>query len=463
MPRRPGFGRSSLTASLSHMPTPTFARAGRVARGVALATILAALGPAACSDSGLLDVGAPDVITPDGLESRAGALALRAGALNAFAAVFASEFGQVTVSGSVADEFAPAHQLVLRTANSRAMSGVADDNGMFQKLQHARLAAAEAEAALLRFPPAGDVGTAVARAQAGEVRALAGFTKLFLAEGYCAGVPLSHGLDGRAQYGVPLTTAQLLDSAVADFDAAAALAGDSTRVVHLAHLGRARALLALDRPAEAAQAASAVPSSYVYLVEYSAGNTRQTNGVPGLVRTLRHATVADREGGNGLPFVTAADPRVVTELVGIGFDQVTPVYAPAKYATPGSPAVLASGVDARLIQAEAALRAGESDAWLDGLNALRAGVPGLAPLTDPGAGDARVDLHFRERAFWQFGTGQRLGDLRRLVRQYGRAAESVFPTGEYPGGGAYGSDVNIPIPESERANPNFTGCLDRNA
>jgi hypothetical protein len=71
---------------------------------------------------------------------------------------------------------------------------------------------------------------------------------------------------------------------------------------------------------------------------------------------------------------------------------------------------------------------------------------------------------FRERAFWLFMTGHRLGDLRRLIRQYGRGAETVFPTGAYHKDNLMrGTDVNIVIPISERNNPNFHGCLDRNA
>ena len=71
---------------------------------------------------------------------------------------------------------------------------------------------------------------------------------------------------------------------------------------------------------------------------------------------------------------------------------------------------------------------------------------------------------FSERAFWFFGTGHRLGDLRRLVRQYGRPAESVFPTGLYFKGGTYGPDVNLPIPSQEANNPLApSGCIDRDA
>jgi hypothetical protein len=76
--------------------------------------------------------------------------------------------------------------------------------------------------------------------------------------------------------------------------------------------------------------------------------------------------------------------------------------------------------------------------------------------------DARVDLLFRERAFWLFITGHRQGDLRRLIRQYHRRQENVYPTGLYAGGlSAYGNDVTAPIPPNERVNPLFTGCINR--
>ena len=53
-----------------------------------------------------------------------------------------------------------------------------------------------------------------------------------------------------------------------------------------------------------------------------------------------------------------------------------------------------------------------------------------------------------------------MSDLRRLVRQYGRDVESVYPTGDYFKGGVYGSDVVFLIPFDEENNPNFTSCLD---
>jgi hypothetical protein len=90
-------------------------------------------------------------------------------------------------------------------------------------------------------------------------------------------------------------------------------------------------------------------------------------------------------------------------------------------------------------------------------NVIRAfgSVPTLPPLTDPGTQAAREDMLFSERAFWLYGTGHRLGDFRRLIRQYGRSAESVFPTGVWHKGGNYGADVAFSLPFRETNNPDF--------
>jgi hypothetical protein len=54
--------------------------------------------------------------------------------------------------------------------------------------------------------------------------------------------------------------------------------------------------------------------------------------------------------------------------------------------------------------------------------------------------------------------------MRRLIRQYNRTQETVFPTGTYPtGGGTYGTDVNFPLGPDEIGNPNFKSCIDLKA
>jgi len=177
--------------------------------------------------------------------------------------------------------------------------------------------------------------------------------------------------------------------------------------------------------------------------------------------------VADRQGGNGQPFLSAKDPRVLSVAVGLSIiNPADSVFFNAKYTTNTTPIVVASGVEARLIEAEAALQAGDPS-WFATLNTLRAtaispAMPTLAVI--PSTKTAQVDLLYTERAFWLYLTGHRLGDLRRLIRNYGRDAEAVFPTGNYPLGGTYQPATAIPfILSTERAqNPYLTtGCTMR--
>ena len=139
-----------------------------------------------------------------------------------------------------------------------------------------------------------------------------------------------------------------------------------------------------------------------------------------------------------------------------------------------TPIDVVNGIDARLIEAENQLKNNDVTGWLATLNGLRTGanrvtsigtvtLAAMPALTDPGTPAARISLLFREKAFWTFARGQRLGDLRRLVRQYGRASTDVFPEGVHFKAGNFGADVNLPVVTDEENNPNFTGCLDRNA
>jgi hypothetical protein len=311
----------------------------------------------------------------------------------------------------------------------------------------------------------------------GEMYALAGYAELMLAELYCSGVPLST-LDFQQDftYKPSSTTDEVYRHAITLFDSALAISSDSASVVALASVLKGRALLDLGQYAQASQAVAAVPDTFRYQ-QITTVNETGLDGFAGF-------SVANQEGENGLPFSSANDPRVAVTMVGTNMFGV-PIFTPNKY--PGTDTVLiASGIEARLIKAEAELEANSDDpSWLVTLNTLRTtctdsmtcpvpapagtgGVDGLPPLSDPGRVDgtdsARVTLLFRERAYWLFLTAHRQGDLRRLVSRYGRPQESVYPTGPYFGGqGLYGADVTFPIPESESPNPLFHGCLNRKA
>jgi hypothetical protein len=87
----------------------------------------------------------------------------------------------------------------------------------------------------------------------------------------------------------------------------------------------------------------------------------------------------------------------------------------------------------------------------------------MAALPTPATRDDAINVMFREAAFWTFGRGQRLGRLRRLIRQYQRSQANGFPTGTFFKGGTYGTDVNFPVTVDELNNPEFTGCTNRSA
>jgi hypothetical protein len=197
---------------------------------------------------------------------------------------------------------------------------------------------------------------------------------------------------------------------------------------------------------------------------YSGLTTSIVNVIYDWMVATRNFGASDREGGNGLDFLSSHDPRIkvdATKLVP-GQDG-TPTPTLLFNTASNSPVPLATGVEARLIEAEAQLAAGNTTAWLATLNALRTTVSGLSPLTDPGTRGARDDLMFRERAFWLYMTSHRLGDLRRLIRQYGRDPEKVFPTGSYFKGGRYGTDVTLIPSQAEQNNTQWKGCTDRKA
>jgi starch-binding outer membrane protein, SusD/RagB family len=264
------------------------------------------------------------------------------------------------------------------------------------------------------------------------------------------------------------------------------LAVGTDSVVNLARVLQGRAQLELGNYAAAADDVALVPTTFQYRVTIHASTMSGNNGG-------QRGTVADREGGNGLPFLSSGDPRTTTTVTCSAPGDYCPLVSltmPAKYFDPSiltsagyAPFVVASGIEAQLIRAEAALQRGDVQGWTSTLNTLRASagttltpaigvIPPLpADSTTAASAALRVSVLFHERAFWLFLTGHRQGDLRRLIRQYGtkspqfQSDQHVYPAGLYnaPGTGRYGSDVTVPIPTTEYANPNYHGCIDRSA
>jgi hypothetical protein len=339
-----------------------------------------------------------------------------------------------------------------------------------------RTSSIQAIKALKEFRP--DLTTTIA-----EMYFARGFAELQLAQDFCNGIPLSDGSEEVVVLGEPLTVAQVFERAIASLDSALATLteddAEAEEIRRAALVAKARALVGLNRIAEAAALVpqSEVPTDFAYQHTYSL--TTDENTIWGQGISARRYSVADTVEGNGrdipvrnaLPFGSAKDPRLpVVDTRRAGQDGQTFTRTTTLYDRL-TPTDVVNGLDARLIEAEAALRAGDVPGMLAILNALRADPPligtvqppAMAPLSDPGSEASRIDLLFREKAFWTFSRGQRLGDLRRLIRQYGRTADQVFPVGTHYKGGTYGGDVNLPVVTDERNNPNFNGCLDRNA
>jgi hypothetical protein len=320
-----------------------------------------------------------------------------------------------------------------------------------------------------------------------------GMAELQIALDFCNGIPLDDGNANPIVYSQPLSNAEIFDVAAASFDTAMARASGadpaSVRVNRAARIGKARALVGKGEFADAAALVptSAVPTTYTYDFTYAL--TSGNNPIWSLNTSGRSYSIGDSVEGNNrniivpgvIPFFSAHDPRLPASYnvtnggqdTTRGSDGVTYLRATSLYGQT-TPIAMVNGIDARLIEAEARLADNDYPGMTGILNSLRATTltigtvtvtsAQLPPLSTPATKEEAVSQLFRERAFWTYSRGQRLGDMRRLIRQYGRTQDQVFPSGTYPtGGGTYGSDVNFPLGPDENGNPNFKGCTDLNA
>jgi hypothetical protein len=423
---------------------------------------------AACGDA--LDITDPDIVTPENLDSPTGVATLVAGAkgdlalaLDGTGAGHGSTPGIFHYNGTLSDEFNYTGTFPTRIeVDQRSIRENNSETGeAYFNLHRARAAAERAASAVQEnLDPSEDSRFA-------EMKALEGFTYVAFGETFCSGVPFSRAAEsGEIEFGQPQTTDEMFQGAVQRFDAALGQTAGSATAENLARVGKARALLDLAQFQEAGQVAGPVPTDFTYLMEHSGATLFQSNALHTLSTVRKQYSIADTKGGNGLPYRSANDPRVPWERTPgeVGQDDQSPYFNQLKYTSPDASTVLASGVEARLIEAEAALQgSGKGGAFETLHNDLRA-REGLDPVeTDTMSMQEATDFHFRERAFWMWATGHRLGDMRRLVRQYGRPADQVFAVGNYPKGGQYGADVTVPVPLEEQNNPNFESCLDTGA
>ena len=434
----------------------------------------------------LLSPQQPNVIQPGAIQNANGADGLYVGAVGRFTVALngsptnagSNQEAAWNWAGLFTDEFKSSDTFSQRIdADQRNLQ---DNDALVTQiwagLQQGRGFSRSAADALLKYEPA-------STAKIGEMYFEIGFLELTLGQEFCNGIPLGFTVAGQPQYTAPLTTQAVFTTAAARLDTALSYVSGKTdaasvSVRNAATIAKARALVDLGRYSDAAALVTAIPTSFQFVVNYS--NTTVDNEWWILGPSVKRYSLGDSvdvtgQVMNATPFLSLNDPRVPLDKSVSGtpgqFSQVTFNW-PAVLSGRDAPLPIATGIDARLIEAEAKLQVGDYPGMLAILNALRASpqmlgtfpVPVLPPLTTvPTTNDAAVNLLFREKALWQFGRGVRMDDLRRLVRQYGRSQDTVFPSGTFFRGGVYGSEVAFPVPDAERTNPLFKGCIDRNA
>ncbi len=478
---------------------------------VTLGFVFALSGSVGIGCSAGLEVTDPDIIESENINSPEAADALRVGALARLSDMTSGGESTFHFPGLLGDEWRSGDTFVQRDeTDKRALrEEVTVVSNMWYAVNRTRAAADEAIRALREFPPVAASAQPVNQSNIAQMFWVRGFAETAIAENYCNGTPISRfDLKGSViTFGLPESNIQVYNRALASFDSALAVGaanarGDTVRI--MARIGRARVLANLGNASQVAatlSAAPAIPSTFRFFINHQQAITgTAVNQLWALNNSGRRYVVADRDGGVGLNFASSGDPRIpvcrggdaVCRGVGVGntisFDNNFgaspriggPFFVQLIWPSRDDDVVIVSGVEARLLEAEAQLRSGNSAGSLVTLNALRTSFQSvkdpsntttatavLAQLTDPGTAAAREDLLFRERAFWLFGRGHRLADMRRLVRStslggFGRAVNTVYPNGPYFKGGTFGDNLSVPVPQNERNNPNFQGCTDNN-
>ena len=432
---------------------------------------------AACNADQPLVVKDPDVAQPGTLVGAQALPTLSAGSLSDFAVAYAgaadqnnnAHEGVINFGAIFTDEFLDTETFPTRNPlNQRsAVPGNTSLAGVFQNLGSAHN---DARRALAQYAIYGPM-----MPQRAEQYSLDAYIYILVAEHWCSGEPFS-SVDvatGKVTNSQFLTTAQMLDTALAEFQlakqvvASDTVSGDAAanaQMIGLATVGEARALLDLGQVAAAAETAATVPATFSsYQILESVNSLRQTSGLYFYTILFAGFSVGNFKNVTGLPFYDAHDPRVPADSTGIAGNDGTPGYiTQEKYPVASAPVTLADSVEAQLIIAEGDIFAGDYGAGRTILESLRSTKPGITlPLTDltGGTKEAQILQLLTERAFWLYLTGHRLGDWRRVVRPTGLGGAYAFPIFDvYPTGPNISNTLEFPTPLLTDPNPNYKAC-----
>ncbi len=407
----------------------------------ALVVVTLLAGASGCRE--ILKADAPQLIEESSLTRSNNAPVIVAGAVGDFECAFAS---YVAVMGTVSDEFADSQanaaiwDLDRRTSfaqTSLYSTGTCGGfGGVYTPVATARY---QADNALKLLEGWTDAEVESRGNQMARMAAYAGYSLILLGEGFC-----SAAID----LGPEMTPAQVFALAEQRFGRALQLAlpgivGDSLR--SLARVGRARALTNQNKLAAADADAALVPAGFVFNARYSSSSGRSenrvfrgnnTNGTVTVDPSFRNQTV----GGQ-------ADPRVPVADAGRGgsFPQIR-LWVQNKYTSLTASIPIATFREAILIRAEAATAAGNAVAAVDFINQGRT-RNGLPPYASADLAAIRTQI-IEERRRELFLESHRLFDTIRFGVPLNPAPGTPFPVG----GGTYGDNKCLPLPDVERLN-----------
>jgi hypothetical protein len=428
----------------------------KTATGIAVAWLLAAGLLTACNSKDYLSVTSPSRIPASGLEDPAKASLL----VNGTVADFECAFGAYVVAGGlIGQELEDATQTAARypydqrtliSSSPTYQTSTCQGLGVYSPLQTARVSADNARRLLTGWTDAQVPGRQELLATAA---AYEGYAQLLLGEGFCATVFSSFNADGSINYGTVITPAQAFDSAITHFTeaitAAQAAGPSATSILNMAYVGRARAKLDKGDLAGARADAILVPANFVLNMTASSISSRRNNRV--WADNGPNGSAFNQASSVGALYRNLNDPRVpVIHPANLPDATIgVPLWIQQKYTSASAPIPIATGVEAQLIVAEADIASNPSEA-LTLINASRAAGNETALPAGTTAADLKTAL-INERRRALFLQSQHLYDLIRFQIPLNPA-----PGVKFPGGGTYGNQQCMPLPDVEAFNnPNL--------
>lgn len=379
------------------------------------AFFLFALATAGCD--GLFDVSNPGRILDEDLNTPLAVQTLVVGMSSDFSEGYD---GQSFADARLGDEMAGSGSYFLTGLLRRGVVNPEDIDGFWEDAHRARWTA---ESGIERMKGIDDYdfqgNPLTARAYL-----FAGFSNRWLGENFCE-VVYSGPYDTDTGEALPRSAA--FERAVPHFQEAITHAqqAGATDLLNAARGGLAQAYLGLGQYDQAANIAAQVPTGFEYVALYSDNSGRENNEI--WVETHGRAEMSAYQALASTfeppdPRAPWVDCRKTSCRAGsTGADGSTPHFAQMKYPDRGSDIPLVKGTEMRLIEAEAALRAGDLTKFNQKVNEARSHYD-LAPIqaTSLGSGvsgdresTTAWDILDRERHLTLWLEGRRMWDLHR--------------------------------------------------